>query len=94
MSGFRENVIELEDSYFDAVVKMAKGNPGAATVLVEILKKEHGTITILHLDDLQIRGWKIWYAFKDYCHQDLDKFISCVNEKNKDMVEFINEYGK
>ncbi len=94
MSAVKDNVIKLGDTFLHAITKMAEGNPGAATVLAEILRKEHDLATILHLDDLQIRGWKIWYAFKDYCHQDLDKFISLVNERNKDMMEFINDYGK
>ncbi len=90
----QKNVISLNDTILSATTKMAEGNPGALTILMEILKKEMGKITILHLDDLQIRGWKIWYAFKDYCHQDLEKFITLVNERNKDMIDFINEYGK
>lgn len=89
----QENVIKLDDTPLQAVVKMSEGNPGAIKVLMEIMKKS-GIITICHLDDLQIRGWKIWYGYKDYCKEDLDKFIECATKRDQKMIDFINEYGK
>ena len=82
-------VIKLEDSTLDIVKKMsqmANGgfNPGAATVLMDILTKGKdidgddifgGFGTILHMDHHEIRGEKIWMLYKDVCKQDLRVMI-------------------
>ena len=62
-------------------------------VLIDMQKeKEYGFEAALHLDDLGIKGSKIWIGFKDYCKQDLEKFYDLVMERNKDMIKFINSY--
>jgi len=91
-----ESVITLDDTVITAAVKMAEGNPGAITVMMELIKKkqEEGFIAIMHLDDMQIRGWKIWYGYKDYCKQDLEKFFDCIMSKDKDMQQFIDNFAQ
>jgi hypothetical protein len=85
------NVITLQDTPETAITKMAEGNPGAISVMSMLLKKfnEDGLFAIIRLDDMQIRGWKIWVGFKDYCKQDLDLFYKLINSHDKDMLEFI-----
>ena len=88
------NVITLDDDVTTAIVKMAEGNPGAVQVLCEIVKRlgAEGFITLCHLDDMAIRGWKIWVGFKDYCKRDYDKFIELINQRDQVMQDFIHSH--
>jgi len=76
-------------------VLMAEGNPGALNIMMQIKEKEGigGMLSILGLDDMNIRGTQIWIGYKDYCDQDLDKFIKCIKDRDMDMVECINKEG-
>lgn len=72
------NKIGLNDNFMSSMVKMAEGNPGAVTVMMEMIKKlgeVDGYMTILMLDDQHIYGPQIWMNYKDVYGQDLDKFI-------------------
>lgn len=83
--------IGFNKSTMDCLVAMAEGNPGAITVLSEILQKDpHGLITVLHLDDMNIRGPQIWVGYKDFCGQDIHKFIECVKNRDGEMIDAIN----
>lgn len=79
-----QSVIKLEDTTLDMVMKMSEGNPGAVSVIAQILKTGAlidpddafgGLGTILHMDTWGIRGPKIWMLYKDVCGQDLVKTI-------------------
>lgn len=100
----RTNIDPFKDLR-DAILTMAEGNPGAVTVLGTCLKKQ-GQMdfmmgTLLHLDDMNIRGAQIWIAFKDYCahgldriaHTDenLDRFIKAVKSRDSDLVDMVNQ---
>ncbi len=69
--------INLGMSFMEMISVMSEGNPGAITVLAEIIKADPitGVIKILNLDSLDIRGSKIWMLYKDCCGQDMDKFF-------------------
>ena len=83
----------MKNALIGVLVKIAEGNPGAIRVLIDMQKeKEFGFEAALHLDDMNIKGWKIWVGFKDYCKQDLDKFYDLVMKRDKDMIKFINDY--
>lgn len=84
--------INLSDSTQSVIVKMSEGNPGALTVLVDMLKTQDPTalMNILSLDDMNIRGSQIWVGYKDHCGSDMDKFIQAVKDRDADMVETIN----
>ncbi len=77
-------------------VLMAEGNPGAATVMGAILQKqgEGAYMTLLNLDDMNIRGAQIWYGFKDHCRQDIDDFIAAINSRDEAMVKKVNASAK
>ena len=47
-------------SMIDMLMVMAEGNPGAFTVLTQMMKSPNGLFDILLLDSLDIRGAKIW----------------------------------
>ena len=91
-----KSVLNEGISTIDAVVKMAEGNPGATTVLMQLLTDDsiNGALAIYWLDELEIRGWRIWFAFKDCCQQDLHKLYKSIISQDKEMINKINEHIK
>lgn len=78
--------IELSDSITSIVTKMSEGNPGAITVLIQLIKNEkyidpdsafseYGVSTMLGLDELGIYGPNIWVLYKDICGQDIENVV-------------------
>ena len=72
--------ILLTDSVQDVLVKMSEGNPGALMVCMNLLQSTPiidpdnimgGIGIILSLDDMGIRGSRIWQLFKDICKENL-----------------------
>jgi hypothetical protein len=88
--------MELTMTGKDLIILMSEGNPGALTVLMSMLQKDEttGFASLLHLDDMNIRGTQIWVGYKDYCGEDMDKFLKCVMGRDKGMVAKINEAGR
>lgn len=84
--------ISLGGSTMDLLITMAEGMPGAIRVLTEILNAdpEAGLLTILSLDDMNIRGSQIWIGYKDFCESDLGVFVQAIKDRSKDMVDLIN----
>lgn len=84
--------IELDDSVMDVLVKMAEGNPGAVTVMTQILEheKDKGPLRLLSLDDMNIRGSQIWVGFKDHCESKIEVFVKAIKDRDPAMVETIN----
>lgn len=75
--------IKLNDSVMDIVVKMSDGNPGAATVICELLITKidsdmglGGLGTILLLDSYGIYGTDIYILHNDICDRDLAKTMA------------------
>lgn len=58
----------------DMILVMSEGNPGAMTVLVEMLRDPRGIFRILLLDTYDIRGSKIWGLYKDCSGENMEKF--------------------
>lgn len=84
--------VNLTDRPMDIAIKMSQGNPGALTVIANLLKEDPmmGIMDVLHLDDMGMRGPQIWVAFKDHCGQDLDKLRTALRARDKTMVETVN----
>lgn len=85
--------IEMHDSMQTAIVKMADGNIGAVTVLMEMLKQggkidpyTDPLILILHLDDMGVYGSRIWMLYKDVCGQNLSKTLALVRARQLGFV--------
>jgi hypothetical protein len=104
-----QSVITLEDTTMDMIKKMSMGNPGAITVICQILKDGAlidpddafgGLGTILHMDTWGIRGPKIWMLYKDVCGQDLVKTIGMTRAvqlgflPSEILENGINNYGR
>lgn len=85
--------ITLKDNMQSILFKMSEGNPRAIRVLMEIMEKipEKAIIYYLHLDDMNIRGCQIGVGYKDYCHENINRFIKCIKERDKEMVAVINK---
>lgn len=88
--------IGLQGSLKDLVVFMAEGNPGALTVLIELLNKrpDDAFIYMLNLDDMNIRGSQLWIAFKYHCGSDLDKLVECTKSRDQAMIDKVNEMNE
>lgn len=80
MDNYNNPRIELDDTTIDMVMKMSGGNPGAITVLAEVLQKNPyidpddfmgGLGPILGMDSHGIYEHRIWMLYKDVCGQSL-----------------------
>ena len=80
--------IDIAAGGMDLIVKMSEGNPGALRVLMELLPID--PILVLHLDDMNIRGWQVWVGYKDHCNYDLSLFTKCIQDRDQKMIETIN----
>ncbi len=66
-------------SMMDMLMVMSEGNPGALTVLMNMLNDPMGFIKVLTLDSLGIRGSKIWMLYKDCSGESMDKFYKTLD---------------
>jgi hypothetical protein len=78
------------DTTMDMFMKMADGNPGGLTVMMNMVKKEdwkspygNGLVFIMHFDDWGIYGPSIWCLWKDCCDQDWVKFETAIVNRIK-----------
>lgn len=85
--------IALTDDTKQVLVLLAEGNPGALRVLMELLQMDGGLFSILHLDDMNIRGTQIWVAFKDFAKEDMARFVEAIRKRDPELVRVVNEEG-
>lgn len=76
--------ITLEDTQMDVLVKMAEGNPGALTAMMDILEKHDaidpqafmgGLGAIMTFDTYGIYGTEIYILWNDKCGKDVRKLL-------------------
>lgn len=80
------------DNIKDNIVSMSDGNPGAITVLTQIVNTDPDPRELFKtLDEMNIYGPRVWLGYKDYCSEDVDKFINCIVEQDEEMVDLIND---
>jgi O-acetyl-ADP-ribose deacetylase len=75
------------------LLTMSESTLGTGRILVGALNRlgeTSGMILISSLDDMNIRGPQIEIAYKDYCGQNFDYFVSEVIKRSKWMVEYVN----
>ena len=83
--------ISLNDSFYDLVIKISEGNPGAITVISQMINDNPASMmNVLSLDDMNMRGSQIWVAYKDYCGESIDLFMESVKKRDTQMVEAVN----
>lgn len=75
--------IKLQDNAITAMMKMADGNPGAATALMETIQSKAdvdsafgGFGSILNLDSLEIYGTDIYVLWSDICKKNTVHMIA------------------
>jgi hypothetical protein len=101
--------ITPEDTEISAVMKLAEGNPGAATVCIRLLE-EAGDIdtdgflgglgTLLSLDTENVYGPSIWMLYKDVCKESIWRTIAVLRScqlgflSNTALHHAINNYGE
>lgn len=59
------------------ILEMSEGNPGALRVLCELLKYK-GLESVVKLQDMNIKGTRIWLCYKDLCRCDLHKLYNLI----------------
>lgn len=84
--------VELEDTMFDVIYKISEGVPGAIVGITQLMQAdEAGFMLLLGLDDMNIRGSQVWEAYKYLYNEDGKKFAEAVKNRDKNMVDFINQ---
>jgi hypothetical protein len=106
---YNQEILTLEDNGMSAMVKLSEGNPGAASVLVRMIKDGAnidpddfmGPIgCLLSLDSFGIRGSRIWMLYKDVCKQHLSSTMALLRAVQlgflnlKDLDHAIDNYGE
>lgn len=80
------------DSIKDNIISMSDGNPGAITVLTQMVKEDPDPRELFNtLDDMNMYGPRLWLGYKDYCEEDISDFIDCIVSQDEEMVDLINE---
>lgn len=76
----------------DMIFEMSEGNPGALRVLMEMLQGDQmgGFMSILGLDDMNIRGSQIWVAYKDHCKSEIATLREAINGRDPALVATVN----
>lgn len=76
--------IELSDNFMSAAVKLAEGNPGALTAVMELFSQTPtidpdaafgGFAGLFSLDVMGVYGSRIWMFYKDVCRQDMVRMV-------------------
>ena len=84
--------IEFNDTTLETMIKMSEGTPGAIVAIGNIVKSDElGPMLLLGLDDMNIRGSQIWVAYKDLYKENTDRFVKAIRNRDKNMVDFINQ---
>ena len=88
--------INADDSLHEIIIKASEDNPSAVMVLMKMLRKlSYGAFSIiLQMDDMNIRGAQIFVGYKFHCRSDLDLFIGCIENRDRKMLEAINNEGR
>lgn len=87
--------LALTDSLQDVVAKMSDGNPGAISVMVQMLDPDPMDAfgLLLSMDDMGMRGPAVWIGYKDYCNQDMAAFKKAVKDRDPAMLDLIRKNG-
>lgn len=81
--------------YKDMVAFLCEGNPGAINAMIA-LRSETGSLakamlTLIGMDEMNIRGPQIWVMYKYVCGGDVNKMYECVKARDPEAVAHINK---
>lgn len=77
--------LKLDDTFLDVMIKMSEGNPGALSVLMQLMERGGvvdpdamlgGMACVLDLDELGLYGPQIWILYKDRLGEDITALIT------------------
>lgn len=71
----------VDNTQMDSLTRLADGNPGAATVLRQLLSN-YGIEDAVALGELGIRGPNIWILYKDCCHEVISDLHDLIQSGN------------
>lgn len=73
------------------IMKYAKGNPGALTFLMELMKPEHMTTALVVMNKLDqiesLRGTNLYVLWSDLCTKDMIKVAKLCEHCPNDVLE-------
>lgn len=72
--------VTLDNTIEECVVLIGEGNPGATSVLAQLLEIPHGWLAMLDLDEHGVYGSNIWVLYKDVYGEDITKFHEAIKE--------------
>ena len=85
--------IKLSKEEQELAEYMADGDDKGLTVLTHMLSidyQERRTLKAIEcMEELGIRGQRIWLCYSDYCLQQMEKFINKCLSHDEEMIEFM-----
>lgn len=82
-----KTILTLDDTVQSAIMKLAQGNPGALTVLMQVMEQAEridpdsfgGPVMVLmHLDELGFHGPRVWMLYKDVCGESVSRMMGAL----------------
>lgn len=104
-----KTILTLDDTVESALIKLSKGNPGALTVLMQVMKQAEridpdssgGPVMVfMHLDDLGFHGSRIWMLYKDVCGESISRMMGALRAvqlgiiSDNTLVAAVDNYGR
>lgn len=71
--------IHLSDSVETMFMKMSEGNPGALSVIMELLRSDSFHYIIM-CDTLELYGEKLYMLYNDCCGRDIEKMKNVIDD--------------
>jgi len=84
MSYKNPRIKDLSMSFMDIVMAMTEGNPGAASVIIQLVKEAPAIDPdsslgamgpLFSLDNLDCYGSRIWMFYKDVCQENINTMM-------------------
>lgn len=86
--------LDGSEPFDEAIVTIAENNPGAMTVLANILKVAQDDLEKLQMvytvDAMNLRGPALWLAWKDWASYDTQMLITGIQTRDPGMIEMVN----
>lgn len=104
-----KTILTLDDTTQGAIMKLAQGNPGALTVLMQVMQQAERidpdsiggpTMVLIRLDELGLHGPKIWMLYKDVCGQSVSRMMGALRAvqlgiiSDSVLVAAVDNYGR
>ena len=67
-----------KDTIKDGILKIADGNPGAMSVLLQLTKLRDGWMAVQEFDRLRLYGPMVWLCYKDLLGNDINRLLELI----------------